>query len=62
MAGGMMTRYLPKDAGEPTGSQMSYWGAWICESIKVIAQVLPQMISPETIKQRKYIKIMSVVF
>lgn len=47
---------LPKDAGDPTGSQMSYWGAWIYESIKVLVQVL-QMISPETIKRSKYIKL-----
>lgn len=53
---------LPKDAGEPTGGQMSYWGAWIYESIKVLVQVLPQMISPETIKRSKYIKIRSAVF
>ena len=55
-------RCLPKMLGEPTCSQMSYIGAWIYESVKALAHVPPQTLSPETIKRSKYIRIRGMAF
>lgn len=51
-----------KMLGEPTCSQMSYIGAWIYESVKALAHVPPQTLSPETIKRSKYIRIRGMAF